>query len=791
MLTLRLRLAPDFRRPRIPFPGWGTTTPHHGPYPRIAPAGPACNIKKLLTSLSLRRKVLRRVSLEVLSLAVLFMLLSRYFPYFAFSALLFFIVPGVFVYQNHGEISHVSTSALLVLSFSLFLFSMAVLLLLHVILKFFKKEQNLVALSVFSMFYVFIAGLLFPVSSSSGLIAISDTPTDFMNLVIALVVTGLICFVYKGGHRKTMMRLFSVMVALNFAVAVYGYFLLWSTEKGPVADMSGASIHRASSTKNIFVVSFDGVMRDSIYEALQNNEGVKKQLDGFIFFPNVSSSSPSTSASIYAELLGNQNFKLHADNLSDFRSRYQHKLLTNKLDENGVTLTVYGVYAAGFKNSERTFREGQLLGEISPFTASNLTIEIFDIVSVKVFTRHITYLTFPLKDRLSINKLVSRFTFYGTQYERADLYDQLAMHKGPRWSLKHPIEYLSYDRYVDKLTIGTAAPVAHFMHYTFSHFPVAFDEQCSYEAYDAQWYRDNQSERGVDAMSNCVLLKINDFVDKVKALGIYEKSVIIFKSDHGKPSNYFSKDSVQSFQIHHNEQWGYSRYTPFLMIKPENSSDTPMGIDENAVLIDDLANTLCRHSGIAASCDEYPGYDLLADDLHVPSDAKAYYFVLKSQASNFKYDTHEPIELTRKKDFFANMHHFFVEGNTASPVTCKQSLDFTLGESFHNGRSDHKTWAWWKNKGETHVSINTAKCSNPYVLKIKSAPNASAAPTIAINGNLLKETRFLRSVDGLGWDIQVTGEEMLMNRVNVKIAVDESSNGDSSLVSFYPAAISR
>ena len=83
---------------------------------------------------------------------------------------------------------------------------------------------------------------------------------------------------------------------------------------------------------------------------------------------------------------------------------------------------------------------------------------------------------------------------------------------------------------------------------------------------DKMWYYENQSRKGIEQQDTCAINKFISFIDKLKALDIYDKSMIIFKSDHGKPATYFSKEP-NNITINGHKLWGYNRYRPTLMIK--------------------------------------------------------------------------------------------------------------------------------------------------------------------------------------------------------------------------------
>ena len=83
-----------------------------------------------------------------------------------------------------------------------------------------------------------------------------------------------------------------------------------------------------------------------------------------------------------------------------------------------------------------------------------------------------------------------------------------------------------------------------------------------------------------------------EFVSILKAKGIYENSIIIFKSDTGIVSTNYPKSEILS-RSKNNSIYGYSIYRPFLMIKSliPNKLDK---INESVISTFDLDNYYCN-----------------------------------------------------------------------------------------------------------------------------------------------------------------------------------------------------
>ena len=180
------------------------------------------------------------------------------------------------------------------------------------------------------------------------------------------------------------------------------------------------------------------------------------------------------------------------------------------------------------------------------------------------------------------------------------------------------------------------------MHFIFTHFPNNFDENCNYKSDDQNWFDSNQNEQGIINETKCALSKLSFFISKLKTLGIYDNSLIILKSDLGKPVSYFTL-APDNYKINGHAYWGYNRYRPMLLIKKFHSKKSVIQINNKLVLLDDLAKTICQNNGIQKSCDVFPGVNILDETPFVARDL--YIFVPKDENSTYTFDTHKTVVL--------------------------------------------------------------------------------------------------------------------------------------------------
>ncbi|MFQ3323678.1 MAG: hypothetical protein ACI90U_001501 [Pseudomonadales bacterium] len=230
---------------------------------------------------------------------------------------------------------------------------------------------------------------------------------------------------------------------------------------------------------------------------------------------------------------------------------------------------------------------------------------------------------------------------------------QTEQHKGPAWDLKYIKTLGKFDSFVSELSVKDVDYSIRYMHFTFTHFPIDFDENCNYRSDDEQWHKSNQNEQGLKSQATCAVKKWIGFIDKLKELEIYKNSLIVFKSDHGEPASYFSKPPHNT-KINGNNKWGYNRYRPTLMIKNFNTSQLRIDIKEELVLLNDLAKTLCEEPGVGVECHQYNGINLF--DSPLETTEPYYLYVPRDSSSSHKHDTHISVKIpTRKESLLAAM----------------------------------------------------------------------------------------------------------------------------------------
>ena len=203
-------------------------------------------------------------------------------------------------------------------------------------------------------------------------------------------------------------------------------------------------------------------------------------------------------------------------------------------------------------------------------------------------------------------------------------------------------EITEFNRWVNNLNTNNNDTLAlKYFHFVHTHFPIRFDENGVIQSQKNDWMASNQNEMGVRNQTIFALNQFIEFTEKLKEIDAYNKSLIILKSDHGKPTTYFNSSPLNR-KINGNGLWGYSRYEPLLMIKDMNMSRDSMKISNNLVTLNDLSSTinssvLPNDTTLASS----NGINLLEESIDLSASRNIYINFVSDSTSNFKFDTHE------------------------------------------------------------------------------------------------------------------------------------------------------
>lgn len=319
--------------------------------------------------------------------------------------------------------------------------------------------------------------------------------------------------------------------------------------------------------KNLIVFSFDGIPGISINNYFANDKHGQAFKD-FTLFTNSISHSPATYASIHQEILGPYDWKKIANTEDDLRL-LKDKIITRNESWYLDDAYLYGTYADFASESH-----------MLP-TAQN---------AFSAFGMEQNKLLLPLPI-ISTSFCKYGFCIFGPKYGNFKNYiiKFLAL-TGFETKLGQSLEfdYLTLRKLVQNIEVTEKENSSFLGHFIFSHFPIVHDENCNFV--DALL---PQTEVQINNQIRCVTKIMQSVVAILKEKGIYHNSLIVFKSDHGKPSNYYSKSSIRGLSVA-GQIWGYDRYRPFVMIKDVNQTNQKLTKNAQVFYLSDLSYIYCE-----------------------------------------------------------------------------------------------------------------------------------------------------------------------------------------------------
>ena len=195
-----------------------------------------------------------------------------------------------------------------------------------------------------------------------------------------------------------------------------------------------------------------------------------------------------------------------------------------------------------------------------------------------------------------------------------------------------------FDRMTIEPTVADGPPTLRMLHFLFTHAPARLDAGCGYRL-----TADGSPARGMLALAEteCALSRLAGYLDRLRAVGAYDRSAIVVLSDHGRFCADRAADEA-SFDV---RGLCAARWRPVLLTKPIGAA-TPLAARPERVALTDVASTLCPLLGEtarAARCAAFPGADLFAE---TPLEARPHAVLVPRPGARAQtLDAFEPVEI--------------------------------------------------------------------------------------------------------------------------------------------------
>jgi len=206
--------------------------------------------------------------------------------------------------------------------------------------------------------------------------------------------------------------------------------------------------------------------------------------------------------------------------------------------------------------------------------------------------------------------------------------------------------YFSHNSFLAEVTRRFAAdrdrPVYKFFHLLGTHMPFVVNPDCSYAGGAIAGTRET-----VTAQSQCSLAFVVALLDRMKAAGIYDSSLIVIMGDHGAsitPRRFQPGSIVEGTSEYPLEPWFLGLATPLLAIKPPGATG-PLQVSSTLTSNTDVAATINALLGLGAAL---PGRSVF-DPARDPTVERCFY--------GYQWDPRDPIS-----DYIGTIQQYRVSG---------------------------------------------------------------------------------------------------------------------------------
>jgi hypothetical protein len=473
------------------------------------------------------------------------------------------------------------------------------------------------------------------------MIAPSNIPISPIGFAIALMISMVLTVIALSPLRRFAVIYLIIQLGVAVGPLMPSIFETLTKERPKNAQQ----FLTLSPKRNILVVSLDDISRVLALENLDKNSVLRGQFKDFTFFENLTGNAPATQLSLAHEFFGSRDFKSLGNDMDALMTGLNLDLLPmNNSQTDSATYGSYNIF------NTRPSRRLEIGGLSENRSLSNRVAGIANLhqyLAVRLGTRYL-----PISLKKLEYKGYDLSALLGAVYDLdcvdcSDLDRQLENHTGPIWD-KLPISSLGdFDGLVRRVKVGNTTFAIRYMHFLFSHFPVDFDADCDYQSDSAAWHAASQNRQAAFAETTCALRKFVALIDRLKEMDIYDNSLIVLKSDHGKISNYFD-DYPDNAGFNGSKTFGLDRYRPMLMIKDFNVRAQSLTLSDRAVAISDLAPSLCIRIPDAKACDTFPGVDLLSTPVDQGNSFRVY--LPRGPQSTHRFKTLEGVIIQRGND---------------------------------------------------------------------------------------------------------------------------------------------
>ncbi len=276
-------------------------------------------------------------------------------------------------------------------------------------------------------------------------------------------------------------------------------------------------VYELSRTRNVIHIVLDGFQSEYFADIVAaNKDEFDRDFSGFVFFADHLGAFPTTRASMPAMFTGHTY--RNEQPFDDFQERVteQEWSIFTVLDEVGFQI-----------------RSVSFLGNDHPAAALPSGRESTRYTIPEPYGSYRDYVDFASAQLVDLS--LFRHVPHGF---KSHIYNDRAWLLQRRYMRRQPADHTAgqsraggntafLSEFARRMTLGPDDPVYTFFHLATPHPPIVTENDCAYQKQVAM------TPDSYRAQGRCALLVVQELLDRLRALDIYDSSVIVLTSDHG------------------------------------------------------------------------------------------------------------------------------------------------------------------------------------------------------------------------------------------------------------------
>ncbi|MGX3011075.1 hypothetical protein ACWIUD_05875 [Helicobacter sp. 23-1044] len=436
--------------------------------------------------------------------------------------------------------------------------------------------------------------------------------------ILSCVAMFLVLYFAKHIFLKGIKIMFLSIVALSF-ISLSQILLAQNASKiaesnsknsADSAILQNPNPHFSAFSKdglNIIVFMLDAFTGSHFKILQEENPALLTMLDGFIHYDNTTTASSFTHTSLPSVFGGDyfSSYQINARGVADLESERDSAIINiaSNFLQKGFRVD-FDIYAVNEANITKNLA--------NPNFSMKTNNHYYKTAFEKTHNFALADILAEIKADLNVDALLSYGIFRNAPYS---LRTRILLVEEARWRIhfgevrasSHSLNLATHHisqlgTIIDNVTLGANKPTLKFIASGLTHDSFVVDDiSCLPTLYPKaklpQKYRDLIPKMfwGKYNSEVCAMREIGRFIDKLKNLGIYDRTMIVIVSDHGRA------DSYPQLKIAGNNFPGY--YTDTLLLVKNPHARGEMKSDSRLMINSDVASLICEYIG---GCEKVP-----------------------------------------------------------------------------------------------------------------------------------------------------------------------------------------